>query len=66
MKRLKRRVHWSGVVGLLTTVCGVLASPEVAGVLPRNVSLAVVFLGAGIQAITRAVHKGDVREIPKP
>lgn len=60
------KLHLSGILGALTTLGGLAASPEVANLIPGKWSAVVVAVGALIQATTRAVHKGDVMEVPKP
>lgn len=61
-----KKIHWAGVVGLATTILGIVSDPAVAGLLPHNVAVVVAVVGAVIQASTRAVTKGDVVEVPKP
>lgn len=60
-----KRLHLAGLVGALTTASGLLASPLVAGLLPPHWAAAMIAVGGAIQAVTRAVHKGDVVEVPK-
>lgn len=65
MKKVAKKFHLAGVFGAVTTLSGLLALPEVANLLPGEWAAAVIAVGAAIQAVTRAVHKGDVRELPK-
>lgn len=60
-----KKLHLAGVIGLVTTVVGVVADPQVMALLPKKTALAVALAGAVIQAVTRAVHKGDVEEVKK-
>lgn len=60
-----KKLHLAGVVGAVTTVAGIMSLPEVLNLLPPKVAAGVIAAGAVIQALTRAVHKGDVMEVPK-
>jgi hypothetical protein len=59
----KRGLHWPGVVGVLTTLAGLVQLPEVALLLhtPQlvkpGVAVIVVAIGAAIQSLTRPVTK---------
>ena len=44
-----------GIIGLLTTIAGVLTSPLLLDLLPTLWSVAVAALGAFIQAVTKAI-----------
>lgn len=70
MKNFFRKLHVAGVVGALTTLGGLAAAIEKVPALTETtvgkVATAVVAIGAAIQAVTRAVHAGDVMEVPKP
>jgi hypothetical protein len=66
MRGLLKKVHPAAVFALATTIVGVLGDPAVIGHLPHRIATGVAIAGAVLQAATRAVHKGDVKEIPKP
>lgn len=70
MKNPWKKLHLAGVVGALTTLGGLAAAVEKIPALTETtvgrVATAIVAIGAAIQAVTRAVHKGDVVELPKP
>ncbi len=59
------KLHLAGLVGLLTSTAGIVSSPEVAALIPGKWAAAITAAGVLIQAVTRAVHKGDVIEVPK-
>lgn len=60
------KLHLAGIVGALTTLGGLLTSPLVTGIVhDPKWSAVIVAAGSLIQAATRAVHKGDVVEVPK-
>jgi len=65
MKNFISKLHLAGIVGLATTIVGILGDPALAGFLPHKVAAAVAIAGAVIQASTRAINKGAVQEIPK-
>lgn len=61
-----KRLHLAGLASMATTLGGLLLSPEILGVLSPKWSAVVIAAGTLAQAATRAVHKGDVMEVPKP
>jgi hypothetical protein len=65
MRGALQKLHLAGIVGALTTAIGLISLPEVTGLLPPKTAAIVIAVGAVIQGLTRAVHKGDVREVPK-
>lgn len=54
---MRRRIHWPGVVGILTTLGGVISLPEVLALLPSKTAAMLIAVGAVVQAVTRPVHK---------
>lgn len=53
------KIHFPALGGLLTTIVGLAGSPLVSGVIPAHWAAAVVAVGAAVQAVTQAIHKGD-------
>lgn len=65
MKNFLSHFHVAGIIGLATTVVGILGDASVVGYLPHKVAAGVALAGALIQAGTRAVNKGAVVEVQK-
>lgn len=65
MKSFFQKLHPAALLGLATTIAGVLADPALLALLPHKTAAIVTIAGAVIQAVTRAVHKGDVVETKK-
>lgn len=60
MKKFLAKIHWTAVVGIVTTLAGLVSLPEVSGLLPGDVATKVIAAGAVIQAVTKAIHsKGE-------
>ena len=73
MKNIFKKLHLPAVVGALSSLVGLAdlaARPEVAQTLPHFMpdewAVACVAVGTAISAVSRAIHKDDVIEIPKP
>lgn len=77
MKNILKRIHLSAALALIGNVVGltdlIAQNPKVASevVIPHlglspEWATAVVLICTTVQAVTRAVHKGDVQEVPKP
>lgn len=73
MKSLLKKLHLPAIVGALGSLVGLAdlaARPEVTQVLPHFMpdewAVACVAIGTAISAVSRAIHKGDVHEVPKP
>lgn len=60
-----KRLHLPALGGLLVSLAGLAAHPEVLALLPEKAALAVSVIGAAWQAYTRGITKGDVREVPR-
>lgn len=59
------KINWASVLGLATTVGGLITSPIVANIIPPAWSTVIIATGTLIQAVTKAVHKGDTISVPK-
>ena len=73
MKNILKKIHLSAVVGALSSLVGLAdlaAQPDIASALPHFLpdkwAVALVAVGTAISAVSRAIHKGDVIEVPKP
>jgi hypothetical protein len=69
--RRKRGLNWAGLVGILTTVAGIIQLPEVTMLLnaPQlvspHVAVGITAVGAVIQSLTRPVRRERERRSDK-
>lgn len=68
-----KKLHLPAIVGALSSLVGLAdlaARPDIAPALPHFMpsewAAALVAVGTAISAVSRAIHKGDVAEVPKP
>lgn len=54
------KFHWPALLALLTTLTGLVTSPIVLNVVPPQWAAVIVAVGALVQSLTKALHKGDV------
>lgn len=59
------RFHAAGAFAALTTLFGILSSPEVLGILPAKVATGVMVGGVVLQAMTKGVQHGNTVVVPR-
>lgn len=58
-RNVKAKPHTAGIFAALTTVAGVVLSPEVLNILPAKWSAGIALGGVVLQAVTKGVQHGD-------
>lgn len=58
------RAHWAAIASALTTLAGILADPDMLGLLPAKYAHALAATGVVLQLLSRAIRALPVEDSP--